>query len=222
MKRFSKVISAIVAASIVACASAVNTSALCVMDIFSIGNGCGYGNTCDITSLIQCIKNGNCNITDVIKNGSACNGGNCNQTTPTTTVKSTAPTATTTVAITSDVQAVLALVNKERKAAGLGTVTLSNELCKVADIRAKEITKSFSHTRPNGANCFTAFKENGITYRYAGENIAYGQKDANAVMTAWMNSAGHRANILSKNFEKIGIACYQYNGRKYWVQLFTN
>ena len=222
MKRISKVISAIAAASVITCASTVNASALCVKDIFSIGNGCGYGNTCNITSLIQCIKNGNCNITDVVKNGTTCNSGNCNQTTLTTTVKPAAPTTAVTVSTTSDVQAVLALVNKERKAAGLGTVTLYDELCKVADIRAKEITKSFSHTRPNGTNCFTAFKENGITYRYAGENIAYGQKDADAVMTAWMNSAGHRANILSKNFGKIGIACYQYNGRKYWVQLFTN
>ena len=119
-------------------------------------------------------------------------------------------------------QTVFDLVNKERKANGLGTVALSDELCKVADVRAKEIVKSFSHTRPNGTSCFTAFKENGVTYRYAGENIAYGQKTAIIVMNAWMNSTGHRANILNKNFGKIGIACYNFNGVKYWVQLFTN
>ena len=217
MKRFSKVISAIVAASIVACASAVNASALCVKDIFSIGNGCGYGNTCGITSLVQCIKNGNCNTTPTT---GSCTGSNCNQTAPTTTVKSAKPTTTTTT--TTEVQAVLALVNKERKAAGLGTVTLYDELCKVADVRPKEIVKSFSHTRPNGTSCFTAFKENGVAYRYAGENIAYGQKTATEVMNGWMNSTGHRANILNKNFGKIGIACYNFNGVKYWVQLFTN
>ena len=134
-------------------------------------------------------------------------------------VKPTTPTLPTT---NSDVQAVFDLVNKERKANGLRVVTISDELCKVADIRAKEIVTKFSHTRPNGTSCFTAFKENGVTYRYAGENIAYGQKTATEVMNGWMNSAGHRANILSKNFSKIGIVCYEYNGRKYWVQLFAD
>ena len=125
-------------------------------------------------------------------------------------------------ALSSEVTDVLALVNGERAAAGLSALTLDSKLCALADIRAKEIVQSFSHTRPNGTSCFTVFGENGVSYRYAGENLAYGQTSAKAVMNAWMNSSGHRANILGKNFGKIGISCYIANGRKYWVQLFMN
>lgn len=215
--RFAKVISVIVTFSTMVCATMVNSSALCLGDLFGFGNSaCGN----NIAQIVQCIRSGKCNITDLFANKDNCTGDNCNQTSvPIETVKPTTPTLPTT---NSDVQAVFDLVNKERKANGLRVVTLSDELCKVADVRAKEIVKSFSHTRPNGTSCFTAFKENGITYRYAGENIAYGQKTATIVMNAWMNSSGHRANILNKNFGKIGIACYEYGGKKYWVQVFTN
>lgn len=215
--KFAKVISTIIAVGTMVCATTVSSLALCINDIFGRNN-----NTCNynIAQIIQCIRSGKCNIADLFANKSNCTGDNCNQTPiPTETVKPTTPTLPTTK---SDVQAVFDLVNKERKANGLGTVVLSDELCKVADVRAKEIVKSFSHTRPNGTSCFTAFKENSVTYRYAGENIAYGQKTATIVMNAWMNSPGHRANILNRNFGKIGIACYNYNGVKYWVQLFTN
>lgn len=216
-KRPAKVIGVILTVSTMVCATMVNGSALYLGDLFGFGNSaCGN----NIVQIIQCIKSGKCNIADLFANKGNCTGDNCNQTpVPTETVKPTTPTLPT---ANSDVQAVFDLVNKERKANGLGAVMLSDELCKVADVRAKEIVKSFSHTRPNGTSCFTAFKENGVSYRYAGENIAYGQKTATIVMNAWMNSAGHRANILNKNFGKIGIACYNFNGVKYWVQLFTN
>lgn len=215
--RFVKVVSVIVVVGAMVCATTVSSSALCINDIFDRNN-----NTCNynITQIIQCIRSGKCNIADLFVNKDSCTSDNCNQTpTPTETIK---PTTSTLPSTNSDVQAVLDLVNKERKANGLGTVVLSDELCKVADIRAKEIVRSFSHTRPNGTSCFTAFKENGVTYRYTGENIAYGQRTAEIVMNGWMNSSGHRANILNKNFGKIGIACYNFNGVKYWVQLFTN
>lgn len=208
--RFMKVISVIVAVSTMVCATTVNSSALCINDIISNNS---------IITLIQCLRNGKCSLQDLLNDNSVYANGNCNATlTSVDTAKPTTPVANT----TTDVQAVLNLTNKERKGAGFGTLTLSDELCKVADIRAKEIVKSFSHTRPNGASCFTVLKENGITYRTAGENLAYGQKTASAVMNGWMNSSGHRVNILNKNFGKIGIACYNFNGVKYWVQLFTN
>jgi uncharacterized protein YkwD len=65
-------------------------------------------------------------------------------------------------------------------------------------------------------------KEYGISYQSAGENIAYGQKTPEAVMNAWMNSSGHRANILKNGFGKVGIGVYKVNGVLYWTQLFTN
>lgn len=64
-------------------------------------------------------------------------------------------------------------------------------------MRAKETEQSFSHTRPNGSNFSTALKEQGVSYRGSGENIAWGQKTPEDVMKAWMNSEGHRANILN-------------------------
>lgn len=119
-------------------------------------------------------------------------------------------------------QEVVDLINKERKAAGLSPLQNSSTIEKAAYQRAKEIERVFSHTRPNGTSCFTVLDENNIAYRAAGENIAYGQSTPKAVMDAWMNSEGHRKNILSSSFGKVGIGYYVVNGVPYWVQLFTN
>ena len=98
---------------------------------------------------------------------------------------------------------VVELVNQERTKAGLSAVTLDQNIASAALVRAKEIETSFSHTRPNGSKFSTALTEQGVTFKGAGENIAWGQKSPEAVMQAWMNSEGHRANILNKNFTKI-------------------
>lgn len=117
---------------------------------------------------------------------------------------------------------VVDLVNQERVKAGLSKVVLDKNIEAAALIRAKEIEVSFSHTRPNGSSFSSVLKENNISYRGAGENIAWGQTSPEAVMNAWMNSEGHRANILNANFTKIGVGYYQNSaGRKYWTQLFT-
>jgi len=80
---------------------------------------------------------------------------------------------------------------------------------------------SFSHTRPNGSSFSTALKEQGASYSTAGENIAWGQKTPQEVVTGWMNSSGHRANILGANYTKIGCGFYQgSDGTCYWSQLF--
>lgn len=117
---------------------------------------------------------------------------------------------------------VVELVNQERTKAGLSAVTLDQNIASAALVRAKEIETSFSHTRPNGSKFSTALTEQGVTFKGAGENIAWGQKSPEAVIPAWMNSEGHRANILNKNFTKIGVGYYQNAaGRNFWTQLFT-
>lgn len=123
---------------------------------------------------------------------------------------------------TSLAKQVLTLVNEERTKAGLKELTMSSSLTTAATKRSTEIITSFSHTRPNGSQPQTVLKEYGISYNAFGENIAYGQQSAKAVMNAWMNSEGHRANILSSKFGKIGIGCVEKNGVLYWTQLFTN
>lgn len=113
------------------------------------------------------------------------------------------------------------LVNEHRAAAGLAPVTYSAKLSEAAQVRAVEIEKSFSHTRPDGRYFSSVFSEHGISYRYSGENIAWGQKSPEEVVTAWMNSAGHRANILNAKFTQLGVG-YRQNARgvNYFTQLF--
>lgn len=109
---------------------------------------------------------------------------------------------------------VLKLVNKERSKAGAGSLTMDKELLDTAMLRAAECTVSFSHTRPNGTSCFTACD------KMYGENIAYGYGTPEAVMKGWMDSEGHRKNILNTSYNSIGIGCFYKNGSKYWVQCF--
>lgn len=119
-------------------------------------------------------------------------------------------------------QQVAALVNAERAKAGLPALSVQTEIVTAANVRAKEIKQQFSHTRPDGRSFDTVLTENGVSFRGSGENIAYGQRSPEAVMEGWMNSAGHRANILNANFKNIGVGYYQdTNGGNHWVQLFT-
>ncbi len=116
---------------------------------------------------------------------------------------------------------VVKLVNEERAKAGLSALTVHTGAESAAMVRAKEIERSFSHTRPDGSSFYTALQAAGIRYQSAGENIAYGQTSPAQVMDSWMNSSGHRANILNANYDSIAVAHYQNgSGVDYWVQLF--
>jgi hypothetical protein len=115
---------------------------------------------------------------------------------------------------------VLDLVNQERAAEGLSALIMDADLQQDAMKRAEEIAIYFSHTRPNGTQCFTALTA--PWYWSAGENIAAGQTSASAVMTSWMNSPGHRANILDEEFGAIGIGCFSHEGQLFWVQMFLD
>lgn len=122
---------------------------------------------------------------------------------------------------TSFAAQVVKLVNEERKKAGLSELTVDLKVQSAANVRAKEIVSSFSHTRPDGRQFSTALTEAGVSFRGSGENIAWGQRTPEAVMQAWMNSSGHRANILNARYTSIGVGYYVVNGTPYWTQLFT-
>ena len=116
---------------------------------------------------------------------------------------------------------VIELVNQERTSRGLQPLLKHDGLMVAAAARAKELSQRYSHTRPNGSECFTILWHLGIDYGYAGENIAMGQRTPEIVMNDWMNSSGHRANILNENYDCIGVGYTMVDGHPYWVQLFT-
>lgn len=121
------------------------------------------------------------------------------------------------------VNEVVRLVNQHRASYGLSALSSTDTaLMKAADKRAQEQAVLFSHTRPNGSSWSTVLGEYGVSYRGAGENVAYGQSTPAQVVNAWMNSEGHRANILNANFSNIGVGVHYQNGTYYWAQLFTN
>ncbi len=117
-------------------------------------------------------------------------------------------------------QEVIKLVNVERANAGLSALKYDWELGRVAQYKSQDMHDKnyFSHTSPVYGTPFTMMKNFGISYKSAGENIAMGQKTAAAVVDAWMNSEGHRANILNKNYTHIGVG-YVKDGN-YWTQMF--
>lgn len=115
---------------------------------------------------------------------------------------------------------VINLVNSERAKNGLAPLTARNDLNEYARLRSSEITDNFAHERPDGSSPLNyVMSLNGV--HTSGENIAYGQSSPEAVMNAWMNSPGHRANILNSAFTSIGVGCYEKNGRLYWTQIFA-
>lgn len=118
------------------------------------------------------------------------------------------------------VEEVVRLVNVERTKIGKSALTMDTDINVAAYIRSKELVKKFDHVRPDGQEWHTIFKECGITHNGAGENIAMGYRTPAAVVQAWMNSPGHKANILNGSYTHIGVGCYEVNGYYYWVQLF--
>ena len=127
---------------------------------------------------------------------------------------------TTDSSVLSYEKEVVRLVNEIRVQKGLKELTYNWELSRVARFKSQDMKDNgyFSHTSPVYGTPFQMMKNFGITYRSAGENIARGQKSPQAVVDAWMNSSGHRANILSTSFTQIGVG-YVAQGN-YWTQMF--
>ena len=117
-------------------------------------------------------------------------------------------------------QKVLELTNAERAKQGLSPLTLDTELSKVARIKSQDMKDNnyFSHTSPTYGSPFDMMQKYGISYSYAAENIAQGQTTPEEVVKAWMNSQGHRENIMNANYTHIGIG-YVADGN-YWTQMF--
>ncbi len=119
-------------------------------------------------------------------------------------------------------QQVVDLVNEERGKSGLAPLTMSVELNEAAGIRTKEIYTKFSHERPDGSRYRTVLDELTISYSGCGENVAYGFNSPQSVMDAWMNSEGHRANIMNEKYTHIGIGYDRgSNSYHYWAQMFA-
>ncbi|OJU16840.1 MAG: hypothetical protein BGN88_08100 [Clostridiales bacterium 43-6] len=118
---------------------------------------------------------------------------------------------------------VIRLINAERTNRGLMALQTNWELSRVARYKSQDMIDKnyFSHTSPTYGSPFTMMQNFGLKFSGAAENIAYGQRTAQEVVTAWMNSSGHRANILSASFTHTGVgAAKKANGTLYWTQMF--
>ena len=122
--------------------------------------------------------------------------------------------------VTSYEQEVIRLVNEIRVQNGLKALTYDWELSRVARYKSQDMKDNnyFAHNSPVYGTPFQMIKNFGLTYRSAGENIAKGYSSPQAVVNGWMNSSGHRANILNANYTHIGVG-YVASGN-YWTQMF--
>lgn len=127
--------------------------------------------------------------------------------------------------VKSTERAHLDALNRERAANGAEELAMSTALTEAARIRAKEIVTRFEHVRPSGAQPYSAisgWEQNKWAWGTVAENIAKGDRTVDNVINGWMNSQGHRDNMLDKSFNYCGLACYEdASGNRYWVQLFS-
>ena len=119
---------------------------------------------------------------------------------------------------------VIRLVNIERAKVGRSALIENNKISNIARIKSQDFIKNnyFSHNSPTYGSPFDMLKSFGITYTAAGENIANGQRTAAEVMNSWMNSSGHRANILNSAYNQIGVGVAKNkNGNLFWTQMLV-
>lgn len=118
---------------------------------------------------------------------------------------------------------VLTIVNQERNKEGLSGLEFCPALNSVANLKSQDMSAHnyFDHISPNYGNLFDILKKRNINYSYGGENIAVGHTSPKEVVHAWMNSPGHRKNILNPNYQKTGIGVC-FGNKVYWTQNFTN
>lgn len=119
--------------------------------------------------------------------------------------------------------ALLTLVNAERQRAGVAPLRLNNNLATAAQRHAQDMaaTRTLSHQGSDGSTLRSRIDGTNYGWMAIGENVAMGQTSPEAVMRSWMNSAGHRRNILNPNFQELGVGYAEGGGRPYWVQVFA-
>lgn len=142
-------------------------------------------------------------------------------TTPAPVSNTPAPASTETSGMSAYELEVVRLVNVERARYGLSALAADGELSRIARYKSQDMRDKgyFSHESPTYGSPFQMLKSFGVSYRAAGENIAYGYATPQKVVNAWMNSEGHRANILNASYTRLGVG-YVASG-DYWTQLFT-
>ncbi len=123
---------------------------------------------------------------------------------------------------TSQVDTLLSLVNIERQRVGAPPLILSRQLATAAQGHAQDMANShrLSHSGSNGSTLQSRIDSTGYGWAAIGENVAMGQPDPAAVMASWMNSPGHRQNILNPDFTELGLGYAEQAGERYWVQVF--
>jgi uncharacterized YkwD family protein len=186
------------------------------------------GNSCNneiVSNLYQYLKAGKC--TQPSSSSSSKSSSKVSQPSAPAKSSSSATTSSQAPSAGSSYSAfqneVVRLVNQERAKNGLGALSVDSALTKTATLKSQDMAENgyFSHTSPTYGSPFDMMKQFGITYRTAGENIAMGQTTPAQVMEGWMNSPGHRANILQSSYTKIGVGVAQNSaGRYYWTQQF--
>ena len=224
------------------CGSAPNTSncgtnvySFCpdYSDLFSLlrslssGNLFGNSNSCNGSNDSTCNTPGCETAPGTGADDSTCDTPDCAAPGSSDNTADNAPSApdvskpgTSTDSVSAYEKKVVELVNAQRARYGLSALTLNTELSAIARAKSQDMRDKnyFSHTSPTYGSPFDMMKSFGIRYNTAGENIAYGYKTPEAVVNGWMNSAGHRANILNASYKEIGVG-YVADGN-YWTQMF--
>ncbi len=133
------------------------------------------------------------------------------------------PSALLAQAETSIPDALLTLVNAERQRAGVAPLRLNDKLATAAQRHAEDMaaTRNLSHQGSDGSTLRSRIEATGYGWTAIGENVAMGQPSPEAVMRSWMNSSGHRRNVLNPNFQELGVGYAEGGGRPYWVQVFA-
>ena len=126
------------------------------------------------------------------------------------------------VAVTDTMKRMLTAINKRRERAGVGRLTFSDELNRIAALRVNEITRSFSHTRANGKGWVSILAENNVPHDVAGENLACRMSSPEQVVAAWSSSPSHNRCMLNGDYTKAGIGTVTVNGCTYWTLTLTD
>ena len=211
-------------------------NAACKASSCTSGSACPNGSCTGSDSCGTVILSGNCGsgnysqlANEILKakSGASCpNSGSSSKAAPSGSTSSQASSSAQTSAsgYSAFQNEVVRLVNAERAKKGLAALSTDSLLMKTATVKSQDMAKNkyFSHTSPTYGSPFDLMKQYGVSYRTAGENIAMGQTTPAQVMDGWMNSEGHRANILNSAYTRIGVGVAQNSaGQYYWTQHFA-